>query len=148
MGTTHMEESTIAAGAPASVGNLDEQGHTLEHTNTNASEDRSNSALGTSSGAPTANGYMSGTTNGNDTDLHNGQSGTNGHPEEDPYVPDMQNVCQGDLIRHTRRTNASGVQAEDLKICVVMVGLPARGKSYIAQKRTWKFHIAFFSLRF
>ncbi|KAJ9129641.1 Bifunctional 6-phosphofructo-2-kinase/fructose-2,6-bisphosphate 2-phosphatase [Coniochaeta hoffmannii] len=33
-----------------------------------------------------------------------------------------------------RRTNGVGVQAEDAQICVVMVGLPARGKSYIAQK--------------
>ncbi|KAI0397211.1 6-phosphofructo-2-kinase [Xylariaceae sp. FL0594] len=32
------------------------------------------------------------------------------------------------------RTNGTGVQVEDTKICVVMVGLPARGKSYIAQK--------------
>ena len=31
-------------------------------------------------------------------------------------------------------TNGVGVQVEDTKICVVMVGLPARGKSYIAQK--------------
>jgi hypothetical protein len=31
-------------------------------------------------------------------------------------------------------TNGRGVQVEDTKICVVMVGLPARGKSYIAQK--------------
>lgn len=31
-----------------------------------------------------------------------------------------------------RGTN--GVQVEDLKVCVVMVGLPARGKSFIAQK--------------
>ena len=27
-----------------------------------------------------------------------------------------------------------GVQAEDTRICVIMVGLPARGKSLIAQK--------------
>ena len=27
-----------------------------------------------------------------------------------------------------------GVQVEDTRICVVMVGLPARGKSLIAQK--------------
>jgi 6-phosphofructo-2-kinase/fructose-2,6-biphosphatase 2 len=27
-----------------------------------------------------------------------------------------------------------GVQVEDTQICVVMVGLPARGKSLIAQK--------------
>lgn len=33
-----------------------------------------------------------------------------------------------------RRTNGVGVQAEDTKVCVVMVGLPARGKSFIAQK--------------
>lgn len=33
-----------------------------------------------------------------------------------------------------RKTNGVGVQAEDAQICVVMVGLPARGKSYIAQK--------------
>jgi len=32
------------------------------------------------------------------------------------------------------KTNGIGVQVEDTKICVVMVGLPARGKSYIAQK--------------
>ncbi|KAF4121635.1 6-phosphofructo-2-kinase / fructose-2,6-biphosphatase 2 [Geosmithia morbida] len=31
-------------------------------------------------------------------------------------------------------TNGLGVQVEDTKICVVMVGLPARGKSFIAQK--------------
>ncbi|KAI1262327.1 6-phosphofructo-2-kinase [Xylariaceae sp. FL1019] len=31
-------------------------------------------------------------------------------------------------------TNGRGVQVEDTRICVVMVGLPARGKSYIAQK--------------
>lgn len=31
-------------------------------------------------------------------------------------------------------TNSFGVQVEDTKICVVMVGLPARGKSFIAQK--------------
>lgn len=33
-------------------------------------------------------------------------------------------------------TNGMGVQVEDTKICVVMVGLPARGKSFIAQKGT------------
>ncbi|KAK3315563.1 6-phosphofructo-2-kinase-domain-containing protein [Apodospora peruviana] len=32
------------------------------------------------------------------------------------------------------KTNGIGVQVEDTQICVVMVGLPARGKSYIAQK--------------
>ncbi|TVY82081.1 Fructose-2,6-bisphosphatase [Lachnellula suecica] len=33
-----------------------------------------------------------------------------------------------------RKTNGVGVQVEDTQICVVMVGLPARGKSLIAQK--------------
>ncbi|KAI4147798.1 MAG: hypothetical protein LQ340_005380 [Diploschistes diacapsis] len=33
-----------------------------------------------------------------------------------------------------RVTNMRGVQVEDTRICVVMVGLPARGKSLIAQK--------------
>ncbi|KAK3990786.1 6-phosphofructo-2-kinase-domain-containing protein [Cladorrhinum sp. PSN332] len=32
------------------------------------------------------------------------------------------------------RHNGIGIQPEDTRICVVMVGLPARGKSYIAQK--------------
>lgn len=32
------------------------------------------------------------------------------------------------------KTNGVGVQVEDTRICVVMVGLPARGKSLIAQK--------------
>jgi 6-phosphofructo-2-kinase / fructose-2,6-biphosphatase 2 len=33
-----------------------------------------------------------------------------------------------------KKTNGTGVQVEDTQICVVMVGLPARGKSLIAQK--------------
>ncbi|KAF2966276.1 hypothetical protein GQX73_g7298 [Xylaria multiplex] len=36
-------------------------------------------------------------------------------------------------------TNGRGVQVEDTKICVVMVGLPARGKSYIAQRGIYPF---------
>ena len=32
------------------------------------------------------------------------------------------------------KTNGQGVQVEDTRIVVVMVGLPARGKSLIAQK--------------
>ena len=35
------------------------------------------------------------------------------------------------------KANGRGVQVEDTRICVVMVGLPARGKSYIAQKGTY-----------
>jgi hypothetical protein len=50
------------------------------------------------------------------------------------YQPQMLRVAQGDHMRATRKTNSSGVQVEDTKICVVMVGLPARGKSFIAQK--------------
>lgn len=42
-----------------------------------------------------------------------------------------------ELARPTRKTNGKGVQVEDTQICVVMVGLPARGKSLIAQKGTW-----------
>ena len=33
-----------------------------------------------------------------------------------------------------KKTNRQGVQVEDTRIVVVMVGLPARGKSLIAQK--------------
>lgn len=48
--------------------------------------------------------------------------------------PRMQRLPQGDLMRPSRKTNGIGVQAEDTRICVVMVGLPARGKSLIAGK--------------
>ena len=40
-----------------------------------------------------------------------------------------------EIARPSRR-NSYGVQVEDTQICVVMVGLPARGKSLIAQKGT------------
>jgi len=50
------------------------------------------------------------------------------------FNPQMLRVPQGDLMHYTRRTNAYGIQVEDTKICVIMVGLPARGKSFIAQK--------------
>lgn len=50
------------------------------------------------------------------------------------YAPNMRAVPAGDFIKPLRRTNGTGVQAEDTRICVVMVGLPARGKSLIAQK--------------
>jgi hypothetical protein len=39
-----------------------------------------------------------------------------------------------ELARPSRKTNGVGIQVEDAQICVVMVGLPARGKSLIAQK--------------
>lgn len=35
---------------------------------------------------------------------------------------------------HYKKTNGNGIQVEDTRIAVVMVGLPARGKSLIAQK--------------
>jgi 6-phosphofructo-2-kinase / fructose-2,6-biphosphatase 2 len=50
------------------------------------------------------------------------------------FKADMAHVPNGDYLSPSRKTNALGIQADDTKICVVMVGLPARGKSYIAQK--------------
>lgn len=54
---------------------------------------------------------------------------TNGY-----YAPNMRKVPTGEFVKPSRKTNGVGVQAEDTRICVVMVGLPARGKSLIAQK--------------
>jgi 6-phosphofructo-2-kinase/fructose-2,6-biphosphatase 2 len=56
------------------------------------------------------------------------------------FAPNMRKVPTGDLIQPRRRTNSLGVQAEDTRICVVMVGLPARGKSLIAQKGMSSLH--------
>lgn len=39
-----------------------------------------------------------------------------------------------------KKTDRKGVQVEDTRIVVVMVGLPARGKSLIAQKGMWPFY--------
>lgn len=50
------------------------------------------------------------------------------------YKPDIQRVPTGEFFSPSRKTNGVGVQAEDTRICVIMVGLPARGKSLIAQK--------------
>ena len=67
----------------------------------------------------------------------------NGPKEEpDQYKPEMNKSPQGDFMRPSSRArnsshakaNGVGVQVEDTRICVVMVGLPARGKSLIAQK--------------
>jgi 6-phosphofructo-2-kinase/fructose-2,6-biphosphatase 2 len=52
------------------------------------------------------------------------------------FAPNMRRVPTGELLTPSRKTNGAGVQAEDTRICVVMVGLPARGKSLIAQKGT------------
>lgn len=62
------------------------------------------------------------------------------NPEQ--YKPGLIQAPQGDFMRPATRTRGSssaktngvGVQVEDTRICVVMVGLPARGKSLIAQK--------------
>ena len=43
-------------------------------------------------------------------------------------------MSTGPIPRKSRIVNGVGVQVEDTQICVVMVGLPARGKSLIAQK--------------
>lgn len=43
---------------------------------------------------------------------------------------------KGQFYDKRKRTNSMGVQVEDIRICVIMVGLPARGKSLIAQKGT------------
>jgi 6-phosphofructo-2-kinase/fructose-2,6-biphosphatase 2 len=53
---------------------------------------------------------------------------------EEIYAPNMRAVPAGEFIKPSRKTNGAGVQADDTRICVVMVGLPARGKSLIAQK--------------
>ncbi|KAF2205648.1 fructose-2,6-bisphosphatase-like protein [Delitschia confertaspora ATCC 74209] len=50
------------------------------------------------------------------------------------YEAHMRKVPTGKFCTPHKRTNSYGVQAEDTRICVVMVGLPARGKSLIAQK--------------
>ncbi|EMC95396.1 hypothetical protein BAUCODRAFT_72087 [Baudoinia panamericana UAMH 10762] len=58
------------------------------------------------------------------------------------YRPELNRAPQGDFMRPASRsrahsnakTNGVGVQVEETRICVVMVGLPARGKSLIAQK--------------
>ncbi|KAK0943801.1 Fructose-2,6-bisphosphatase, partial [Friedmanniomyces endolithicus] len=58
------------------------------------------------------------------------------------YKPNLRKTKMGDFMRPASRTRASsnsktngvGVQVEETRICVVMVGLPARGKSLIAQK--------------
>lgn len=58
------------------------------------------------------------------------------------YKSNLLQSTPADFMRPTTRTrgtsnaktNGVGVQVEDTRICVVMVGLPARGKSLIAQK--------------
>ena len=49
------------------------------------------------------------------------------------YIPLRRKARSMEMAR-PRKTNGIGIGAEDTQICVVMVGLPARGKSLIAQK--------------
>lgn len=53
---------------------------------------------------------------------------------EEQYKPEMFKNTHGDYMRPNSKTNGTGVQADETRICVVMVGLPARGKSLIASK--------------
>ena len=46
----------------------------------------------------------------------------------------MEPHLSPDTPTYYRKTNGVGVQVEDTRIAVVMVGLPARGKSLIALK--------------
>jgi len=54
--------------------------------------------------------------------------------EEDPEFPPMGRVPTRQSIAPSRKVNGPGVGPQESMICVVMVGLPARGKSLIAQK--------------
>lgn len=55
--------------------------------------------------------------------------------EESPEMPPMGRVpTRYSIAPKFRKTNGGGIQPENNMICVVMVGLPARGKSLIAQK--------------
>ncbi|KAL1305189.1 hypothetical protein AAFC00_002110 [Neodothiora populina] len=56
------------------------------------------------------------------------------HPAPEQYMPHMRKLSLSDFMRPSRRTNGVGIQADETRICVVMVGLPARGKSLIASK--------------
>jgi len=57
---------------------------------------------------------------------------------EEQHRPEADRLPTQDSIaprsRQSSRANGIGVQAEETRICVVMVGLPARGKSLIASK--------------
>lgn len=52
------------------------------------------------------------------------------------WSPQGEFMFPASRTRPSSKTNGVGVQVEDTRICVVMVGLPARGKSLIAQKGT------------
>ena len=48
--------------------------------------------------------------------------------------PEMGRVPTSEFLAPKRKVRGAGVQVDQTHICVVMVGLPARGKSLIAQK--------------
>ena len=50
------------------------------------------------------------------------------------WSPQGEFMFPASRTRPSSKVNGVGVQVEDTRICVVMVGLPARGKSLIAQK--------------
>ncbi|GAB7346102.1 hypothetical protein MBLNU457_4859t1 [Dothideomycetes sp. NU457] len=51
-----------------------------------------------------------------------------------PIAPEQLSRPDLQKSRQNSRANRIGIQAEETRICVVMVGLPARGKSLIASK--------------
>ena len=59
-----------------------------------------------------------------------------GHGSPGSSKGELGRYAGGEFYSGKRRTNSIGVQVEDIRICVVMVGLPARGKSLIAGKGT------------
>ncbi|KAI9710192.1 MAG: Fructose-2,6-bisphosphatase [Chrysothrix sp. TS-e1954] len=54
--------------------------------------------------------------------------------DQEHFRPEMGRIASGEFYAPKRRTNSLGIQVEETRICVIMVGLPARGKSLIAQK--------------
>jgi len=54
------------------------------------------------------------------------------HKPETNRLPTSESIAP--RSRQSSRANGIGIQAEETRICVVMVGLPARGKSLIASK--------------
>lgn len=57
-----------------------------------------------------------------------------GHTVVSPFCGPHFSAPHNDPFYLYRKTNRFGFQSDDSKICVVMVGLPARGKSLIAGK--------------
>ena len=60
-----------------------------------------------------------------------------GQPGSPVAIGEIGRIGSTEFYSGKRRTNSIGVQVEDIRICVIMVGLPARGKSLIAGKGTF-----------